>query len=286
MSEMPESAMAALSEDDSLPSAGFPDEEHWLKVGLRARVDGPVAHFTLERPASRNSQTPGTWYALAEAAAALPEDVRVVIVRGHGGHFSAGLDKGALEGKVPDGETESTLDLMNLTDAQMADKIGEYQQGFLWLRRPDLITIAVVEGWSIGAGFQLALACDLRVCAEDAKFSMRESALGLVPDLTGTKPLVELVGYGRALEICATARTVEAAEARDLGIANVVVPGDQIDGAVEDLVGALTSPMAGAIAGTKQILLAASGNSLEEQVKLEREVQVGRFRELPALFGL
>ena len=76
----------------------------------------------------------------------------------------------------------------------------------------------------MGAGFQLALACDLRVAADDARFCMREPALGLVPDLAGTKPLVELVGYARALEMCATARWVAAAEAARIGLVDAVVP--------------------------------------------------------------
>ncbi len=71
-----------------------------------------------------------------------------------------------------------------------------------------------MQGHAIGAGFQLALACDLRVLAEDARFSMAEVTLGLVPDLAGTKRLVELVGYARALEICATGRRIDATEAR------------------------------------------------------------------------
>ena len=92
-------------------------------------------------------------------------------------------------------------------------------------------------GYAIGAGFQLALSCDLRVVADDAQFCMKESALGLVPDLTGTKPLVESVGYARALEICATARMVGAAEAVDIGLALAAVPADELDATVADLVG-------------------------------------------------
>ncbi len=79
------------------------------------------------------------------------------------------------------------------------------------------------------------------------RFCMKESALGLVPDLTGTKPLVECVGYARALEICATARTVEADEAQRIGLVAAVVPAEQLDATVADLVGALTAPMAGAV---------------------------------------
>ena len=74
-----------------------------------------------------------------------------------------------------------------------------------------------MQGYAIGAGFQLALACDLRVLADDAQLSMKETSLGLVPDLTGTKPLVEAVGYSRALEICTTGRLVGATGGRSAG---------------------------------------------------------------------
>ena len=66
------------------------------------------------------------------------------------------------------------------------------------------MSVAAVQGHAIGAGFQLALACDLRVLADDAKLCMKEPTLGLVPDLTGTKPLVDIVGLPRALELCLT----------------------------------------------------------------------------------
>ena len=109
----------------------------------------------------------------------------------------------------------------------MSATIDAYQRGFTFLRDPRFVSIAAVQGYAIGAGFQLALSCDLRVVTEDAQFCMKESALGLVPDLTGTKPLVECVGYARALEICATARMVGAAEAVDIGLALAAVPADR-----------------------------------------------------------
>jgi enoyl-CoA hydratase/carnithine racemase len=163
--------------------------------------------------------------------------------------------------------------------------VDRFQQGFTWLRDPRFISIAVVQGHAIGAGFQLALSCDLRVVGDDAQFVMKEPALGLVPDLTGTKPLVEIVGYPRALEICATARTVGAAEALGIGLATVVCPVAELDAALADLVGALTAPMAGAVRETKALLQAASGRSLDEQRRFEREAQVRRFRELAALLA-
>src|SRR4029078_7583721 len=107
-------------------------------------------------------------------------------------------------------------------------------------RDPRFVSVAVVQGHAIGAGFQLALSCDLRVVGDDAQFCMKEPALELVPDLTGTKPLVDSVGYARALEICATARVIGAAEALEIGLATMVCPVAELDGALADLVGALT----------------------------------------------
>ena len=167
----------------------------------------------------------------------------------------------------------------------MAESIATWQEGFVWLRRPDLISIAAVRGAAVGAGFQLALACDLRVLADDARFSMREPLLGLVPDLTGTKPLVDLVGYSRALEICATTRWVTADEAREIGLATAVVPSEELEDATADLVAAVTAPLYGAVTETKALLQSAGELSLDDQRLAEREAQVRRFRELASLLG-
>ena len=167
----------------------------------------------------------------------------------------------------------------------MSATIDDYQRGFTFLRDPRFVSVAAVQGHAVGAGFQLALACDLRVLSEDALFCMKESALGLVPDLTGTKPLVESVGYARALEICVTARMVGAEEAVAIGLATTAVPAEELDATVADLVAALTAPMAGAVTETKALLQSAVHADLDEQRRREREAQVRRFRELAATLG-
>ena len=172
------------------------------------------------------------------------------------------------------------------TTRAVSAAIDDYQQGFTWLRDPRFVASPRCRATPSAPGFQLALSCDLRVVTEDAQFSMKESALGLVPDLTGTKPLVEAVGYARALEICATARMVGAAEAVDIGLALTAVPADQLDATVADLVSALTAPLAGAVSETKRLLQSAAATDLDEQRRLEREAQVRRFRELAALMGV
>jgi len=254
-----------------------PDE---LKsAGLRYDVEGPVATITLDRPEVRNAQTPAMWRALARLGEEVADDVRVVVVRGEGPSFSAGLDRAMLE---PGGgeSLETVAGLLAQGDEQVSATIDEYQQGFTFLRDPRFVSIAAVRGHAIGAGFQLALSCDLRVLADDAQLSMKESTLGLVPDLTGTKPLVECVGYARALEICATARIVGATEAVDLGLALMAVPAEELDDTVRDLCGALGAATAGVVSETKALLLAASGRTLDDQRRFEREAQIRRLREL------
>jgi enoyl-CoA hydratase/carnithine racemase len=259
--------------------------EELAAVGLKYDVSDVVATVTLARPEVRNAQTPRMWAALAEIGDAIPDEVRVVLVRGEGQSFSAGLDRAMLDPAMTADDPESVIGLLRQSDEQVYESIDRFQQGFTWLRDPRFVSIAVVQGHAIGAGFQLALACDLRVLADDAQLSMKEVALGLVPDLTGTKPLVEMVGYARALEMCATTRSVSAAEALDIGLATLVAPIDELEEAVADLVGALTSPMAGAVRETKALLMHAASRPLDDQRRFEREAQVRRFRELASLLG-
>ena len=237
------------------------------EAGLRLTVDGEVATVTLGRPERRNAMTPAVWQGLAEIGTSLPSQVRVVVVRGDGPSFCAGIDLNLLAGAASD-EAVARPD-----DPEFEQKVAGYQAGYLWLRDPAIVSIAAVQGHAIGAGFQLALACDLRILTEDAKLCMKEPALGLVPDLTGTKPLVDIVGLPRAIELCLTARTVTATEALMLRLAELVVPPAELDAAVADLVAALLATDAAAARATKALLQHAPGHSLAEQAAEERRVQ-------------
>jgi enoyl-CoA hydratase/carnithine racemase len=244
--------------------------------GVRLECDGPVATVTLCRPDVLNAQTPAMWEALRDISRDLPGDVRVAVVRGEGRAFSAGLDL-----SVASGDGEGSLATMSrLSPDECAERIAGFQQAFTWLRRPDLITIAAVRGHAIGAGFQLALACDLRVLAADAQLSMAEVTLGLVPDLGGTKRLVELVGYSRALEICVTGRRIGAVEAERLGLATLVVAADEMDAAVADLTAAVLAAKRDAVVEIKALLAGAADRSYEEQDRAEREAQTRRLRDV------
>ncbi|MER5769917.1 enoyl-CoA hydratase/isomerase family protein [Streptomyces sp. NPDC001985] len=250
--------------------------------GVRLTVDSAVATVTLTHPDKRNAQSPALWRALALAGRSLPGTVRIVVLRGEGKSFSAGLDRQAFTPEGFDGEP-SFLDLARGSDTDLDTAIAEYQEAFTWWHRSDLLTIAAVQGHAIGAGFQLALACDLRVVARDAQFAMRETGLGLVPDLGGTGPLVALVGYARALEICVTGRFVHADEAERTGLANLVVPGAELDDAVRDLTAALLAAPRDAVIETKALLQGATGRSYDDQRAAERAAQARRLRDLAGL---
>lgn len=255
------------------------DSHSLTAAEVRLDRDGPVATVTLCRPQVLNAQTPTMWQALREIGSDLPGDVRVVVVRGEGRAFSAGIDLA-----VAGGSGEGSFAAMaGLPTDEAQTLIAGFQEAFSWLTRPDIISIAAVQGHAIGAGFQLALACDLRVLAADAKFTMAEVTHGLVPDLGGTRPLLELVGYARALEICATGRRVGADEALAIGLGNVIVPNDDLDGAVRDLTAALLSGARDAIVEIKALLVGAAGRTPAAQLEAERLAQVRRLRDLAGL---
>jgi enoyl-CoA hydratase/carnithine racemase len=236
-----------------------------------------AATVTLCRPHRRNAMTPGMWRELAAFGRSIPPDVRVVVVRGQGPSFSAGIDLEVLAGG---GASDAGIDypMPAVSDPGLEDWIAGCQEGFLWLRDSSIVSVAAVQGHAIGAGFQLALGCDLRILADDARLCMKEPTLGLVPDLLGTKPLADIVGLPRALEICLTGRQVTAAEARELRLAELVVPATELGAAVTDLVGALLAVEPAAARATKELLSQAAGNSLTEQAAAERRAQAALLR--------
>jgi enoyl-CoA hydratase/carnithine racemase len=250
--------------------------------GLRLEIAGELATVTLDRPDRLNAQTPHLWRALGEFGRALPGDVRVVVVKGAGRSFSAGLDLAMF---TPDGVpgAPTFLDIARMDDGDAQAAVAEAQRAFSWLARPDLVSIAAVQGHAIGAGFQLALACDLRVVADDVQFALPEVTRAIVPDLGGTGALVDLVGYARALEICLTGRRVGADEAVRIGLAVVAVPAADLQATVSDLVAAVLTSARDAVIETKSLLQGARSRSADERRAAERSAQLRRLRALAGL---
>ena len=238
---------------------------------LVERPAAAVLRVLLDRPERHNAQTPDMWRELARIGTSLPPEVRVVVLGGRGPSFSAGLDREVLPGlaalgREPDDVAEAT--------------IATYQEAFTCWRQPGVLSVAAVAGHAIGAGFQLALACDLRVCADDASFAMTETTLGLVPDLAGTGPLVRAVGEAGALELCLTGRRVDAEEAVRLCLAQLVVPRPELDAAVQDLLDAVLASAPGATAATLDLLRGAGSRPAVEQLARERAAQARRLHDL------
>lgn len=251
---------------------------------LRVERSGQILTITLDSAKRRNAQVPSLWSALAELGGTLDPLVRVVVVRAEGPSFSAGLDRAMLTPQGVPGEP-SILALAAGSVGPLESAIEQFQRGFsVWAQVP-AITIAAVQGHAIGAGFQLALACDLRVVADDVAFAMPETSLGLVPDLGGTSSLVRLLGYARALEICATGRFVGAQEAVAVGLAAVAVAGDQLDTTVLELADAILSGPEAAVRELKPLLRSAWDAPLADQLQAERAAQARLLTTMVAARG-
>jgi enoyl-CoA hydratase/carnithine racemase len=258
------------------------DPELLRRGGLTFDVDGPRATITLARPEVLNAQTPHTWEALRAIGESVPAEVRVVVVRGTGRAFSAGLDKRYFAADEVDG-APGLSGIAALPDEQADTTIAAAQAGFTWLRDPARLTVAAVQGHAIGAGFQLALACDLRLVADDVQFCMAETSRGIVPDLGGTYPLVHAVGYARAVEICLSGRRVGADEAVAIGLALRAVPVAELPAAVDAIVAALLAAPPKAAAETLGLLAGvAEGADPAQALAAERAAQLRRLRSLAA----
>ena len=194
----------------------------------------------------------------------------MVVLLSEGPSFSSGLDRRQMPLLAELGR-----------DPHAVERIAGFQEAFTWLTRPDLVSIAGVQGHALGAGFQLALACDLRIATDSAVFAMLEVTLGLVPDLTGTHPLVQAVGLPRAMEWCLTGRQVTAREALDAGLLSKVVRPDELETAVRELASAVLARPRDAVIETKVLLQGVAGRSPAQQWQAEREAQARVLRDRP-----
>lgn len=174
--------------------------------------DGPIGILTINRPKSLNALNIDTFREIAEAIMLIEEnpEVEALIVTGAG-------DKAFVAG----------ADITEIADLEGAfngrDLSLQGQDIFQQIAQLPFLTIAAVNGYALGGGLELAMACDLRIASPNAKLGLPEATLGLLPGYGGTQRLPRLVGVGRALDIMVSARLVDAKEARDIGLVNEVV---------------------------------------------------------------
>ncbi len=231
---------------------------------------GAVRHVILDRPAKRNALDAALIAALAEALRAAADDhqVRCVVLRGAGAVFSAGMDLAELAAL-----------------AEAPERLREYRREILatWNLAEEMPkpTIAQLHGACIGGALELALACDLRVMAEDAVAGLPETRVGLIPDLGGCSRLPAVVGLGRAKEMIMTGRMVGAEEALRSGLANRVAPAERLDEATAALADELLACSPLAVGLAKRALDAAAKPALSTTLELEltaQQVCVGSLR--------
>jgi enoyl-CoA hydratase/carnithine racemase len=259
------------------------DELPHIADGVRVETSDRIMRVTLCSPDNRNAQTPALWRRLAQAGEFAAETgIDVVLLAAEGMSFSAGLDRRMFTPEGIPGEG-SLVELTTAPDAEIDAAIAQYQHGFSVFTDGPFVSIALVQGHAVGAGFQLALACDLILCGDDAQFSMREASYGLVPDLTGTSRLTRTVGYQRAMDICLTTRWVGAEEARNLGLVVDVRPVAELAAAGDELAAGLAGAVPGTARDMKSLLRAAEIRSPREQRDMERLTQIRRLRTLAEL---
>lgn len=227
--------------------------------------DGPVVGVRLNRPDRHNALIPELWLELRRVGTELmaEDDVRCVVLSGAGPSFCSGIDRRALaDGALsPFGLTGDDVD-RDRAEFRAGD-IEASQSTFRWLTEGPFVTVAAVRGFALGAGAQLALACDLRVLASDTQLALLETEIGLLPDMTGTATLTRIVGYARSLELALTCRRLGATECADLGLANQVVEPDDLDDGAAALAATIASRRTDSVHYTKRAIRAAATGDLD-----------------------
>lgn len=185
---------------------------------VRFCVESGVALLTLERPAKRNALDGAMWRELRDRCRDIG-DVRVLIVTGAEGHFCAGMDLSPENPLI----AEIAPALMGGQEAVGRGVIEHLKECVQALADVSVPTIAAIEGACVGGGFEIALACDMRIAAESASFSLPEVRMGMIPDVGGCARLTRLVGPGRAADMITTGRKVSGQQAFDLGMVERVV---------------------------------------------------------------
>lgn len=236
---------------------------------------GDTFTITLNDPDKRNAQTPQTWDQLFDISQQVPKDARFIVLRGNGKSFSAGLDRAMFTPEGVPGQP-SFMEMAEQNDTQMDDTIAHYQRFFRVLRDLPQVSVALVQGHAIGAGFQLALACDLIVAQPSAQFALKETQWGLTPDLGGTVRFMEALGYRKSLELIGSGRVITGEEAYSLGLVSVV--SENLDTGLSQLIDPLRAVMPEALIDAKSMLAGIAYG--EEPWVAERRSQTKRLRHL------
>ncbi|HMK36958.1 MAG TPA: enoyl-CoA hydratase-related protein [Desulfomonilaceae bacterium] len=228
--------------------------------------DGNIGIITLNRPDKRNALSLAMWNAIGSAvdAAAEDADARVILLKGEGKSFCAGLDLS------PDNEIIGSI----VGQASAAQKMNFYtavkhvQQIHTRLERLRQPTIALIHGHCLGAGLELVLCCDIRLCSEDATFALPEARLAIITDVGGLQRLPKVVGQGHAREIVFRGHTFDAARARSIQLVNDVFPTKEIlEAQAREMAVEIAANPPLAVQGSKDVFLYQDGVSVHQALE-------------------
>jgi enoyl-CoA hydratase len=222
------------------------------------RSEGVVT-LTFNRPDIRNAMDLELTEAFAEATASLRTDpsVRAVVITGAGKAFCAGGDLSWIE----PGPTSSI--------PEMRRKMRAFYPKFLGVRTIEVPVIAAINGPAVGAGLCVALACDLRLAADNAFLSMPFTKLGMHPGMAASYLLTRLIGSARAAELFYTSRRVDAVEAERIGLVNRVVPAGELLSAAQELAAEIAGNAPLAMTLTKRSIQLAERLDLDAMLEIE-----------------
>jgi len=230
------------------------------EVNVRVEVEGPFATVTVDRPRSLNALDTRTLQELEKAAGDLAQraEVRGVIVTGGGEKaFVAGADIAEMNGMDPDRARH-----FGALGQRVMDVIAA-------LPMP---VVAAVNGFALGGGCELALACDLIYASETARFGLPEVSLGLLPGFGGTQRLSRLVGRARAKELIFTGDMIDAAKAKEIGLVLEVVPLPELLGHARAALERIAKKGPLAVRRAKEAIDRGADLELADGLHIEREV--------------
>jgi enoyl-CoA hydratase len=235
---------------------------------------GDVALLTFNDPGRRNAMTRAMGELFAGCIAELTEDasLRAVILTGAGGSFSAGGDLGMIQSSADQGSAQPGQARRAIRDAMRS-----FYKLFLGVRDLPCPSIAALNGHAMGAGLCVALACDVRIAAVDAKLGLNFTRLGLQPGMGATWTLPRLVGTARAAELLFSSRTLSGSEAAAIGLVNHAVQRAEVLPTARELAASFAGCAPRAVRAVKRALERTLGASLEDQLSFEAEEQAACF---------
>ena len=217
------------------------------------QIDAGIGHLTLNRPAKLNAMNPPMWDDLPRAMTALGEDdaVRVVVISGAGTSFTVGIDLVEFAPLLV-GDHSSVA-----ARRQTYASIARLQRTFTAIAECPKPVVAAVHGYCLGAGVDLITACDIRLAAADAVFSVRETQIGMVADVGTLQRLPHIVGAGAVADLVFTGRDVDADEAKDMGlVSRVFADADELRRGTHEIAAQIAANSPLAVQGSKAVLKA------------------------------